>query len=64
MQIIIDRDKLQTAIAEMQDAQETYNQKYVEVKQAEKEYNEKRHNLYRLIIDSEQYEAPTSGETK
>ena len=64
MQIIIDRDKLQSAIAEMQDAQETYNQKYVEVKQAEKEYNKKRHDLYRLIIDSEEYEAPNSGETK
>lgn len=64
MQIIIDRDKLRDAIAEMQDAQETYNQKYFEVKQAEKEYNEKKHNLYRLIIESEEYEAPNSGETK
>lgn len=64
MQIIIDRDMLQAAIADMQDAQETYNQKYAEAKQAEKEYNKKRHDLYRLIIDSKEYETPNSGETK
>lgn len=47
--IIIDKDKLLAAIAEMQDAEEDWIHKQDDAKYAEKLYGRKRYDLFHLI---------------